>query len=63
MDESRLWGGVGVLLAVLGFAVIAPELFEMLGHGLLEPTVLYGIGVAAVAVLTLLALVPSVIRG
>lgn len=63
MDESQLWGGIGVLLAVVGFVVIAPELLGTLQHGLLEPTVLYGIGVAVVAVLTLLALVPGVIRG
>ena len=50
MNESQLWGGAGVLLALLGTVVIVldSEFSEALGHGGLgEPIVLYGIGVAA----------------
>jgi hypothetical protein len=64
MNESRLWGGLGVLLAVAGLAVIVPEFVAGLSHGgLTEPTVLYGLAVAVAVVLTLLVLLPGMIRG
>lgn len=62
MNESVIWGGLGVLLAVVGLGIIAPELLTELQHGGVgSPMVLYGIGVAAAVVLTILIVVPSVV--
>jgi len=66
MNESQLWGGAGVLLALLGTVVIVldSEFSEALGHGGLgEPIVLYGIGVAVAALVTLFIVGPSVASG
>jgi hypothetical protein len=64
MNESLVWGGIGVLLAVGGFGIIAPEfIHELQLHGMSSPIVLYGISVLAAAVLTVLIVVPSVISG
>ncbi|SEO36873.1 hypothetical protein SAMN04487948_10293 [Halogranum amylolyticum] len=62
MNESLVWGGLGVLLAVVGLGIIAPDLLAEFQHGGFgSPMVLYGIGVAAAAVLTILIVVPSVV--
>lgn len=62
MNESVIWGGLGVLLAIAGLGIIAPELLAELQHGGFgSPMVLYGIGVAAAVVLTILIVLPSVV--
>lgn len=60
MNESRLWGALGILLALLGFAAIAGEFLGALGEGLTNPMALYGIGVLVAAVLAVLIVGPSV---
>lgn len=61
---ARLWGALGILVAVLGVVVIAPDVMTGIAeHGVGSPEVLYGIGVAAAAVITLLIVLPSMIRG
>jgi hypothetical protein len=57
MDEARLWGALGVLLAVVGVAIIAPE---ALGAG--GPMLYYGAGVLVAALVTVLVVVPNVLR-
>jgi len=54
MDENAIWGGVGVLLAIAGAAVIA---LEMTQADLL--TQLYGVGVVLAALVTVLIVGPS----
>lgn len=64
MNESLVWGGLGVLLAIGGLGIIIPEfLHELQTHGIGSPFVLYGIAVVAAVALTLLIVVPSVISG
>ncbi|MFB6157295.1 MAG: hypothetical protein ABEJ34_05580 [Haloferacaceae archaeon] len=65
MDEQKLWGLLGILLAVAGVAVIAPEVLHGLGGeglGAMMLTV-YGAGVAVAALVTILVVGPSVVRG
>jgi hypothetical protein len=66
MDESRLWGTVGVLLALAGVGIIAQDhhLTQALTHGSIgEPIVLYGVGVAFAAVVTALVVGSSMLFG
>ena len=59
MDESRLWGTLGILLAIAGLVIIAPELTHAFGgESDLGTTILalYGVGVV-VAVLVTLAII------
>jgi hypothetical protein len=61
MDESVIWGGIGLLLAIGGLGIIAPEvLHELQLHGAGSPVVLYGLGVAAAVALTVLVILPSI---
>jgi hypothetical protein len=66
MDESRMWGGLGVLLAVVGLVVIAPELTHLVSgetHGLgTVMLAVYGTGVVVAVVVTALVIVPN-LRG
>ncbi|MFB6305238.1 MAG: hypothetical protein ABEH47_08730 [Haloferacaceae archaeon] len=65
MDEKRLWGLLGVLLAVAGVVVIAPEVAHGIGGeglGAMMLTV-YGVGVFLAALVTVLVVGPSVVRG
>ncbi|WP_101296619.1 hypothetical protein [Halegenticoccus soli] len=64
MDEAHIWGIIGVLLAVGGLAVIAPEFIAELQHsGVGEPIVLYGVGVVVAVALTALIILPSLVTG
>ena len=61
MDEARLWGGLGILLALVGLAVIAPDVLGAAAEsGLASPMVLYGIGVVVAAVVTVVVIGPSI---
>jgi len=66
MDESRLWGGLGVVLAVVGLAIFAPELAHLASgetHGFETVMLgLYSAGVVLAAVVTALVIVPN-LRG
>jgi hypothetical protein len=64
MDESRLWGGIGILIALGGIAVMAldQEFVEDLMTGSFsEPIVFYGIGVILAALFTVLIIGPSML--
>jgi drug/metabolite transporter (DMT)-like permease len=66
MEESRIWGTIGVVLALAGLVVIAldHEFLTALSEGHIgEPIVFYVVGVAAAAVVTLLVIGPSMIDG
>lgn len=66
MDESRIWGTVGVLLAVAGLLIVAAdsEFAEAVQHGGFgEPLVLYVVAVAIAAAITALVILPNVLRG
>ncbi|MCL9817074.1 hypothetical protein [Natronocalculus amylovorans] len=54
MNDNILWGGIGVLLAVGGAAVIGLEMTQA------DPlTQIYGVGVILAALLTVLIVAPS----
>ena len=58
MNESTFWGGAGVLLALAAVGVMAldPGVGEALAGGnLADPVVLYTLGVAFAALVTLVA--------
>ena len=62
MEESRIWGTLGVLLALAGLVVIAldNEFLTALTEGHLgEPIVFYVVGVALATVVTLAVIVPN----
>jgi hypothetical protein len=62
MDESRVWGSIGVLLAVAGLAVIAldHEFLTALSEGHVgEPIVFYVVGVALAVLVTVVIIAPS----
>lgn len=62
MNESRIWGSLGILLALAGLAVMAldQEFLTALSEGHLgEPVVLYVIGVALAALITLVIIAPN----
>jgi hypothetical protein len=66
MEESRIWGTLGIGLALVGLIVIAldAEFLHALGEGHVgEPIVFYVVGVLAVTVVTLLVIGPSTIGG
>ena len=54
MNDNILWGGIGILLAVGGAAVIGLEMTQA------DPlTQIYGVGVIFAALLTILIIAPS----
>jgi hypothetical protein len=62
MEESRIWGSLGVLLAIAGFAVIAldAEFLTALSEGHVgEPIVFYVVGVAIATLVTVVIIAPS----
>jgi drug/metabolite transporter (DMT)-like permease len=66
MEESRLWGILGILLALAGLVVIVLDhkFLTALGEGHIgEPIVFYVLGVAAVAVVTIAVVGPSIVAG
>jgi hypothetical protein len=66
MASGRLWGLLGVVLALVGLVVIAPELLAAVGEGLhgTEGLLLglYGAGVVLAVVVTILIIGPNVVR-
>jgi hypothetical protein len=67
MDESRLWGILGVVTAVIGLAVFAPELAHLASgetHGL-ETVMLavYSAGVVLAVVVTAVVILPNLRNG
>jgi drug/metabolite transporter (DMT)-like permease len=66
MDESRIWGSLGVLLAVAGLVVIAldNEFLTALSEGHVgEPIVFYVVGVALAVLVTIVIIAPSMTAG
>jgi hypothetical protein len=66
MEESRIWGALGILLALAGLVVIAldQEFLHALGEGHVgEPIVFYVLGVVAATVVTLVVIGPDTITG
>ena len=66
MDDSTLWGSVGVLLALVGVGIMAidAEFTHALSTGgFEEPVVWYGVAVAAAAFVTFVIIVPSLVTG
>lgn len=63
MDESRLWGGIGILLALVGVALVWHDIVLIFEHGFQDPAALYGLGVAVAAVVTALIIGPNLVRG
>lgn len=66
MDESTLWGSLGVLIAIAGVGIIVTdhEFVEALNQGgFATPIVWYGIAVAAAALLTAVVILPSIALG
>ena len=66
MDESTLWGSVGVLLALGGVGIMAVD--EEFTHalttgGFAEPVVWYGVSVAVAAAVATVIIVPSLVLG
>ena len=63
MDEGRIWGGLGILLALVGVGIIAldHEFTEALLGGGVELIVLYGAGVVLAALVTIAIIGPSVV--
>jgi hypothetical protein len=62
MEESRIWGTIGILLAVAGLAVIAldQEFLTALSEGHVgEPIVFYVVGVAVAVLVTVLIIAPN----
>ena len=62
MNESRIWGGLGIVLAVAGLAVIVLDqaFLAALSEGhYSEPIVFYVVGVALAAVVTLVIIAPN----
>jgi hypothetical protein len=62
MEESRIWGTLGILLALVGFAVIAldSEFLAALSEGHIgDPIVLYVVGVAIAAAVTVVIIGPN----
>jgi hypothetical protein len=66
MEESRIWGALGIVLALVGLIVIAldQKFLHALGEGHVgEPIVFYVLGVVAVTVVTLVVIGPDTIAG
>ncbi|WP_224447218.1 hypothetical protein [Haloprofundus salilacus] len=67
MDESRLWGGIGILIALGGIAIVLfyPDsefLSQLAGGHVTELTFLYGVGVILAVLFTALVIGPSMLR-
>ncbi|WP_224332228.1 hypothetical protein [Haloprofundus halobius] len=65
MDESRLWGGIGILIALGGIGVMATDgefVDHLMSGSVGEPLVLYGIGVILAGLFTMLIIGPSMLR-
>ncbi|WP_224269610.1 hypothetical protein [Haloprofundus salinisoli] len=67
MDESRLWGGIGILIGLAGIAIVLfypdSEFLSMLTEGhFTEFTFLYGVGVILAVLFTALIIGPSMLR-
>ena len=63
MDESTLWGSMGVLIAIVGVGIIATdhEFVEALNQGgFAAPFVWYGVAVIAATLLTAAVILPSI---
>ena len=66
MDESTLWGSIGVLIAIVGVGIIATdhEFVEALNQvGFASPLVWYGVAVGAAALLAAVVILPSIALG
>jgi hypothetical protein len=66
MTSGRLWGALGVLLAVVGVAVIAPEIVSTVTGGVGEGTghllfAVYGLGAVVALVVTVAVIGPSLL--
>ena len=58
MNEYMTWGGIGILLAVVGAAIIASEIQYGLTAG--EPLyVVYGVSVVLATLITIVIIAPS----
>ena len=66
MDESTLWGSIGVLIALAGVGIIATdhEFVEALNQGgFAAPIVWYGVAVVVAAILATVVILPSIALG
>jgi hypothetical protein len=61
MDEGRIWGTLGIVLALAGAVIIAldSDLPEALSHGNTDPLVLYAGAVAVAALVTVAVIAPN----
>jgi drug/metabolite transporter (DMT)-like permease len=62
MDESRIWGTLGIVLALAGLVVIALDsnFLTALSEGHFgEPIVFYVVGVAVATLVTLVIIAPN----
>jgi hypothetical protein len=63
MEDGRLWGVLGILLAVVGLVVLAPEMLHALGSSEGGTgTILfgvYGLGVVVAVVVTVAVIGPD----
>jgi hypothetical protein len=67
MASERLWGLLGVLLALFGLVVIAPDVVSTLGAGGHDATGtllfgVYGAGVVLAVLATLVVIGPDLVR-
>ena len=66
MDESTLWGSIGVLIAIVGVAIMATDhefVAALSEGGFATPIVWYGVAVTAAAVLAAVVILPSIALG
>lgn len=62
MDESLIWGGLGVLLAIGGVAIFVPEFRHAIEEGGLgNPIAIYGVLAAVAMVVTIAVVLPSLV--
>jgi drug/metabolite transporter (DMT)-like permease len=62
MNESRIWGSLGIALALVGLVVIALDnaFLTALSEGhFADPIVFYVVGVALAAIVTLVIIAPN----
>jgi hypothetical protein len=63
MEDGRLWGVLGILLAVVGLVVLAPEMLHVFGSGEGGTGAIlfgvYGIGVVVAVVVTIVVIGPD----
>lgn len=64
MEESRIWGLLGLVLAVLAVVIIAPEVLTAAGESGLSALglVVYGVGVVAATIVTVVIILPDLLR-